>query len=80
MASVYETINNTLLLQLAKLQDCSPDELEGEIARSKEVAHLAGKVIDNQSAAVDHARFLVDIGAPPDVMCDVMRKQLGSGE
>lgn len=40
--SIYDDLNRSLFLQLDKLQDCDPEDIENEIERSKQVANLAG--------------------------------------
>ena len=35
MGSIYDDLNRSLFLQLDKLQDCEPEDIENEIERSK---------------------------------------------
>lgn len=77
MASIYDDLNRSLFLQLDKLQDCEPDEIEHEIERSKQVANLAGQVIANQNAALSFIKFEASQGMTPQAIRAVMPKAIG---
>ena len=77
--SIYDDLNRSLFLQLDKLQDCEPEEIEHEIERSKQVANLAGQVIANQNAALNLIRFEASMGATPQALRTIMPKALKSG-
>ena len=77
--SIYDDLNRSLFLQLDKLQDCEPEEIEHEIERSKQVANLAGQVIANQNAALNLIRFEASMGATPQALRGIMPKALKSG-
>jgi len=80
MGSIYDDLNRSLFLQLDKLQDCEPDEIEHEIERSKQVANLAGQVIANQNAALNLVKFEASQGMTPQAIRAVMPRAIGSGE
>ena len=80
MASIYDDLNRSLFLQLDKLQDCEPDEIEHEIERSKQVANLAGQVIANQNAALALVRFEASQGMTAQAISNIMPRAIGSGE
>lgn len=80
MGSIYDDLNRSLFLQLDKLQDCEPEEIEHEIERSKQVANLAGQVIANQNAALSLVKFEAAQGMTPQAIRAVMPKAIGSGE
>lgn len=79
MASIYDDLNRSLFLQLDKLQDCEPDEIEHEIERSKQVANLAGQVIANQNAALALVRFEASQGMTAQAISNIMPKAIGNG-
>lgn len=80
MASIYDDLNRSLFLQLDKLQDCEPDEIEHEIERSKQVANLAGQVIANQNAALALVRFEASQGMTAQAISNIMPKALNDGK
>ena len=79
MASIYDDLNRSLFLQLDKLQDCEPDEIEHEIERSKQVANLAGQVIANQNAALALVKFESSQGMTPQAIRNIMPRSIADG-
>ena len=79
MASIYDDLNRSLFLQLDKLQDCDPEEIEHEIERSKQVANLAGQVIANQNAALALVRFEASQGMTAQAISNIMPRAIGNG-
>ena len=79
MASIYDDLNRSLFLQLDKLQDCEPDEIETEIERSKQVANLAAQVISNQNAALSLIKFEARMGMTTSAIQAAMPKAIGDG-
>ena len=77
--SIYDDLNRSLFLQLDKLQDCEPDELDAEIERSKQVAALASQVVANQNSAISLVRLEASMGAAPSVIRATMPKAIGDG-
>lgn len=79
MASIYDDLNRSLFLQLDKLQDCDPEDIEHEIERSKQVANLAGQVIANQNAALALVRFEASQGMTAQAISNIMPRAIGNG-
>ena len=79
MASIYDDLNRSLFLQLDKLQDCDPEDIEHEIERSKQVANLAGQVIANQNAALALVRFEASQGMTQQAIRSIMPRAIGEG-
>ena len=77
MGSIYDDLNRSLFLQLDKLQDCEPEDIENEIERSKQVANLAGQVIANQNAVLSLIKFEASQGMTPQAIRAVMPKAIG---
>ena len=77
MGSIYDDLNRSLFLQLDKLQDCEPEDIEHEIERSKQVANLASQVIANQNAALSLIRFEASQGMTSQAIRAVMPKASG---
>lgn len=77
MASIYDDLNRSLFLQLDRLQDCEPDEIETEVERSKQVANLAAQVIANQNAAFQLVKYQVSGGVPMEHVAGLMPAPIG---
>ena len=77
MASIYDDLNRSLFLQLDRLQDCEPDEIETEVERSKQVANLAAQVIANQNAAFNLVKYQVSGGVPIEHVAGLMPAPIG---
>lgn len=75
--SIYDELNRSLFLQMDRLQDCEPEELDGEVERSKQVANLAGQIIANQKAAFDLVKYQVGGGVPIQQVAGLMPKPIG---
>ena len=77
--SIYDDLNRSLFLQLDKLQDCEPDELDAEIERSKQVAALASQVVANQNSAISLVRLQASVGMGAKAIQATLPKAIGDG-